>query len=141
MGLDNIGIFDRSNLPEGIKLEEADTTSWMAMYAGNMLAMAIEIALHDATYEDMTIKFYEHFQHITEAFNQFHENKTNLWNENDGFFYDVAVLSDGRKEAIQVRSIVGLSCLYGVSIIKKRVTDSPEKFPYAPRMVQEHERL
>jgi hypothetical protein len=119
MGLDNIGIFDRSNLPEGIKLEEADTTSWMAMYAGNMLGIAIEIAIHDSSFDDMTIKFYEHFQHISEAFNQFDKNKTELWNEKDGFFYDVAILPDGNREAIQLRSIVGLSCLYGVSIIKK----------------------
>jgi len=119
LGLDNIGIFNRSNLPEGLKLEEADATSWMAMYAGNMLGIALEIALHDPAYEDVTTKFYEHFEHISEAFNQFEENKKNLWDDTDGFFYDVAELADNTKESIQVRSIVGLSCLFGVSIIKK----------------------
>jgi hypothetical protein len=118
LGLDNIGLFDRSHLPKGIKLEEADATSWMAMYAGNMLGIALEIAMHDPSYEDVTTKFYEHFQHISEAFNQFDENKKNLWNEKDGFFYDVAVLPNEIKEQIQVRTVVGLSCLFGVSIIK-----------------------
>jgi len=128
LGLDNVGIFDRSNLPEGMRLEEADATSWMAMYAGNMLNIALEIALHDPSYEDVTTKFYEHFVHITEAFNQYDEKEGNLWNEKDGFFYDVAIIENGERNVIQTRSIIGLSALFGVSIIKKETFTSLHNF-------------
>ncbi len=128
LGLDNVGIFDRSNLPPGMRLEEADATSWMAMFAGNMLNIALEIALHDSSYEDVTTKFYEHFVHITEAFNQYNENGKNLWNEADGFFYDVAIIENGERDVIQTRSIVGLSALFGVSIIKKDIFIALQRF-------------
>ena len=128
LGLDNIGIFDRSNLPSGIKLEEADATSWMAMYAANMLSIALEIAVYDSSFEDVTTKFYEHFEHISEAFNQFDTNEKGLWNETDGFFYDVAILPNGKRSPVQVRSMVGLSCLFGVSIIKREVFSSLKNF-------------
>jgi hypothetical protein len=132
LGLDNIGLFDRSNLPEGFKMEEADATCWMAMYAGNMLGIALEIAMQDPSFEDVTTKFYEHFDHISEAFNQFDENEKNLWNEKDGYFYDIAILPDGKRVPIEVRSIVGLSCLFGVSIIKKE---------YFPKLKSFHARM
>jgi hypothetical protein len=98
------------------------------MYAGNMLSIALEIALHDPTFEDVTTKFYEHFEHISEAFNQFGENQKGLWDEQDAFFYDIAILSDGSKSPIKVRSIVGLSCLFAVSVIKKEVFTSLKNF-------------
>ncbi len=128
LGLDNIGIFDRSNLPPGLELEQADATSWMAMYAGNMLAMALEIAMHDATYEDVATKFYEHYVYISESFNEFDANKKGLWNEEDGFFYDMALLPYGERAQIRVRTLVGLTCLYGVSIIKKEVFEKLKNF-------------
>jgi hypothetical protein len=128
LGLDNIGIFDRSNLPPGIHLEEADATSWMAMYAGNMLSIALEIAIHDPSYEDVTTKFYEHFIHISDAFNQFDGDEKGLWDETDGFFYDVAVLKSGERKPIKTRSVTGLSALFGVSIIKKEMFTSLKNF-------------
>jgi hypothetical protein len=128
LGLDNIGIFDRSNLPNNLELEQADGTSWMAMYAGNMLAMALEISLEDPTFEDVATKFYEHYVYISEAFNMFDANKKGLWNEEDGFFYDMAILPNGEKEQIRVRTIVGLTCLFGASIIKNKVFGSLKSF-------------
>lgn len=128
LGLDNIGIFDRSNLPHGLELEQADATSWMAMYAGNMLAMALEISLADPSFEDVATKFYEHYVYISEAFNEFDANKKSLWNEEDGFFYDMAILLNGEKQQIRVRTMVGLTCLFGASIIKNKVFGSLQSF-------------
>jgi hypothetical protein len=128
LGLDNVGIFDRTNLPGGLKLEQADATSWMAMYAGNMLTIALEISLHDPTYEDVATKFYEHFVYISEAFNQFGAGEKGLWNEEDGFYYDMAILPDGNKNQIRVRSIVGLSCLFSASIVKNENLKPLESF-------------
>jgi hypothetical protein len=124
----NIGIFDRTNLPDGMKLEQADATSWMAMYAGNMLTIALEISLHDPTFEDVATKFYEHYIYISEAFNRFGLNEKGLWNEEDGFYYDIATLPNGEKDQIRVRSIVGLSCLFSASIISDKSLKSLPSF-------------
>lgn len=127
LGLDNIGVFDRSSaIPGGGILEQADGTSWMAMYCLNMLEMAIEIAQVDDTYEDVTTKFLEHFVYITESLNRIGENWTGSWDDEEGFFYDVLSMPDGRFIPVKVRSLVGLSTLFAVLVLKK---DMLEKLP------------
>jgi hypothetical protein len=115
LGLDNIGVFNRSiQLPDQIALEQADGTSWMGMYALNMLDIALEIALTDDAFEDTATKFYEHFVLIADALNEL-----NLWNSQDNFFYDVLVLKGELPVALKVRSIVGVAPVFAVSIINK----------------------
>lgn len=129
LGLDNIGVFNRSFSQQGnIQLEQADGTSWMGMYALNMMDIAIEIALHDNAFEDTATKFFEHFVFIAEALNEH-----NLWNAEDSFFYDVLNVAGNDPLPLRIRSIVGLSPLFAVSNIyawelnklrdfKKRIT-------------------
>lgn len=127
LGLDNIGVFDRSNMiPGGGVLEQADGTSWMAMYSLNMLEMALEISQYNPAYEDVTTKFFEHFVYIAESLNRIGENWTGSWDEEEGFFYDVLSLPDGRYIPLKVRSLVGLSTLFAVLVLKK---DLLEKLP------------
>ena len=98
LGLDNIGVFDRSNdLPMGGHLEQSDGTSWMAMFCLNMLAIALELAKEDKAYEDVASKFFEHFVYISDAMNNVGEEETELWNERDGFYYDVLHLAESAK--------------------------------------------
>ena len=119
LGLDNIGIFDRSQpLPTGGHLEQADATGWMAMYALNMMVIALEISRTDPTYEDVASKFFEHFAHIAEAFNGWGgDGQVRLWNEEDGFFYDVIHFDDGRSVELKTRSLVGIIPLYAVAVM------------------------
>ncbi|MFN8291053.1 MAG: glucosidase [Chitinophagaceae bacterium] len=120
LGLDNIGVFDRSNMiPGGGVLEQADGTSWMAMYCLNMLEMALEISQYNPAYEDVTTKFFEHFVYIAESLNRIGDNWTGSWDEQDGFFYDVLAMPDGRYIPVKVRSLVGLSPLFAVLVLKK----------------------
>lgn len=124
LGLDNIGIFDRSKaFPGGLILEQADGTSWMGMYALDMMDIALEIAIHDNTFEDAATKFYEHFVIIAEALNEL-----GLWSEEDGFFYDVLSLNSSDAFALKIRSIVGLSPMFAVSVIEKEVFDKLPDF-------------
>ncbi len=127
LGLDNIGVFDRSSaIPGGGVLEQADGTSWMAMYCLNMLEMALEISQHNPNYEDVTTKFFEHFIYIAESLNRIGENWTGSWDDEEGFFYDVLAMPDGRYIPLKVRSLVGLSTLFAVLVLKK---DLLEKVP------------
>jgi hypothetical protein len=127
LGLDNIGVFDRSSMiPGGGVLEQADGTSWMAMYCLNMLEMALEISQSNPNYEDVTTKFFEHFVYIAESLNRIGENWTGSWDDTEGFFYDVLSLPDGRFLPVKVRSLVGLSPLFAVLVLKK---DLLEKLP------------
>jgi hypothetical protein len=112
LGLDNIGVINRNEIPDGYTLEQVDGTSWMAMYALNMLDIALEIAKTDRTFEDVATKFYEHFVLISASMNEAH-----LWHQEDDFFYDVLINSTGKFFPIKVRSVVGLSVLFGVSVI------------------------
>jgi hypothetical protein len=113
LGLDNIGIFDRSSrLPVGCNLEEADGTAWMGMYASCMLRMALEIAQYDNSFEDIATKYFEHYVLIAEAFND-----KDLWNEEEAFYYDVLNLPEGIKLPLKVRSLVGITSLFAASII------------------------
>ena len=122
LGLDNIGVFDRSNtIPGGGVLEQADGTSWMAMYCLNMLEMALEISQYNPAYEDVTTKFFEHFIYIAESLNRIGENWTGSWDAEEGFFYDVLSMPDGRFIPVKVRSLVGLSTMLGVFVLKKEL--------------------
>lgn len=129
LGLDNIGVFDRSAaIPGNGFLEQADGTSWMAMYSLNMLDMALEIAQEDPVgFEDVATKFLEHFIYIAEALNQRTKERIGSWDEEDGFFYDVLGLPDGRYIPLKVRSLVGLSSLFATLILdKKRLENLPD---------------
>ena len=129
LGLDNIGVFDRSNMiPGGGQLEQADGTSWMAMYCLNMLEMALELAQYNNNYEDVTTKFFEHFVYIAESLNRIGENWTGSWDEEEGFFYDVLSLPDGRYIPLKVRSLVGLSTLFAVLVLKKELLEKVPEF-------------
>ena len=115
LGLDNIGLFDRNTeLPPGWILGQADGTSWMAMYCLNLLGMSLELALEDPAYEDVASKFWEHFVYIAYAMHHVGEEGFNLWDEEDGFFYDVLRRPDGSHETIRIRTLVGLIPLSAV---------------------------
>jgi hypothetical protein len=118
LGLDNIGVFDRSApLPTGGYLEQADGTAWMALFCQNMLEIAAELAMHRPAYSEMALKFVEHFLWIASA--MVHAGKdTGMWDEADGFFYDVLRLPDGRSERLKVRSMVGLLPLCAVTVFE-----------------------
>ena len=129
LGLDNIGVFDRSaELPTGGLIEQADGTSWMAMYCLNMLTIALELAQENPVYEDMATKFFEHFLYIADAMTHIGEERTQLWDEEDGFFYDVLHLPDGQRLRLKVRSIVGLSPLFAVMTIEPALLEKLPKF-------------
>ncbi|MEO6733539.1 MAG: glucosidase [Ferruginibacter sp.] len=129
LGLDNIGVFDRSNMiPGGGTLEQADGTSWMAMYSLNMLEMALELAQNNSNYEDVTTKFFEHFIYIADSLNRIGENWTGSWDEEEGFFYDVLAMPDGRYIPLKVRSLVGLSTLFAVLVLKKEQLEKVPEF-------------
>ncbi|MCA1639650.1 MAG: glucosidase [Acidobacteria bacterium] len=128
LGLDNIGVFDRNiKLPNGGFIEQSDGTSWMAMYCLNMLAIALELAKEDAVYEDVASKFFEHFVYISDAMNNVGKENTELWNERDGFYYDVLHLENERNIPLRVRSMVGLIPLFAVATLEgKWLDDLPE---------------
>jgi hypothetical protein len=118
LGLDNVGVFDRSKpLPDGGFIEQSDGTSWMAAYSLNMLAIALELARTDKAYEDVASKFFEHFVYISDAMNNLGSEATELWNEKDGFYYDTLHL-DGKQTPIKLRSMVGLIPLMAVETME-----------------------
>src|SRR6266699_100882 len=122
LGLDNIGVFDRNKpLPTGGHLEQSDATSWMAMYSLNMLAIAMELARQNPAYEDVASKFWEHFLHIAHAMAggsaEGDEEGRDLWDNQDGFFYDVIAFPDGRHVPLKLRSMVGLLPLLAVETL------------------------
>ena len=121
LGLDNIGVFDRSRpLPTGGHLEQADGTAWMAFYCATMLAMALELAKEDPAYEDLASKFFEHFVAIADAMN--HLGGRGLWDEEDGFYYDQLHLPAG-EVPLKVRSLVGLVPLIAVEVLEDEIID------------------
>jgi len=125
LGLDNIGVFDRSApLPTGGHIEQSDGTSWMGMYSLNMLAIALELAREDPAYEDVASKFFEHFVYICRAMNNIGGEKIELWNKEDGFFYDVLHLPDGHPLPLKVRSMVGLIPLFAIETLVSDVVDT-----------------
>ncbi|MFG6098101.1 glucosidase [Leptothoe sp. ISB3NOV94-8A] len=119
LGLDNIGVFDRSSaLPTGGHLEQSDGTSWMAMYCLNMLTIALELAKENPVYEDMATKFFEHFLYIADAMNHIGQDRSQLWDAEDGFFYDVLQFPNGDRQRLKVRSMVGLIPLFAVMTLE-----------------------
>ena len=123
LGLDNIGVFDRSQpLPSGVVLEQADGTAWMAFYCITMLAMAIELSKDNPACEDLASKFFEHFVGICDAMN--HLGGTGLWNEEDGFYYDHLIVDGGPAVQLRVRSLVGLVPLIAVSVLEDTVIEA-----------------
>jgi len=124
LGLDNIGVFDRSApLPTGGHIEQSDGTSWMAMYCLNMLAIALELARENPAYEDVASKFFEHFVYIAHATHHRGGEEINLWDEQDGFYYDVLHLPNGEHRPLKVRSMVGLIPLYAVETLEPDIVD------------------
>ncbi|HET6181952.1 MAG TPA: glucosidase [Candidatus Sulfotelmatobacter sp.] len=122
LGLDNIGVFDRgAPLPTGGYIQQSDGTSWMAMYTLNLLAIALELAKEESCYEDLASKFWEHFIYIAHAMSHRGHNSIGLWNEQDGFFYDVLKLPDGTEFPMKIRSMVGLIPLFAVETLEPEV--------------------
>jgi hypothetical protein len=118
LGLDNIGVFDRSApLPHGGFISQADGTAWMAMYSLNLMRIALELARHNPVYQDIATKFFEHFLHIAQAMNNIGESGIGLWDEDDEFYYDVMHFPDGRNVPLKVRSLVGLLPLTAVEVL------------------------
>ena len=131
LGLDNIGVFDRSApLPTGGHIEQSDATSWMGMYCLNMLTIALELARDNRAYEDVASKFFEHFVYISQAMNNIGGEKIELWDKEDGFFYDVLHLPDGKTFPLKVRSIVGLIPLFAVETLDGDLIDSLPRFKH-----------
>ena len=133
LGLDNIGVFDRSSpLPTGGSLEQADGTAWVCMFAQNMLEIALELTAYDPFYEDMAVKFAEHFIWIAGAMNQM--GNEGMWDEEDGFYYDVLRLPDGNAKRLKVRSMVGLLPLCATTVIERW---QRERMPRVMSVLQE----
>jgi hypothetical protein len=136
LGLDNIGVFDRSSpLPTGGHLEQADGTAWVSLFSQNMFEIAFELAAHDPFYEDMAIKFADHFLWIARAMNQ--TGPDGMWDEEDGFYYDVLRLPDGRATRLKVRSMVGLLPLCATTVIEPW---QRERVPRAAKVLAERMR-
>lgn len=100
-----VQVFDRTNLPPGIKLEQADGTAWSSVFCNNMFKIAVELAHYDKSYEDIASSFFEHFVRISTAINNF--GGTGLWDEEDGFYYDKVKYDNGDAQVLRVRSLVG----------------------------------
>lgn len=124
LGLDNIGVFDRNKpLPTGGYLNQSDATSWMAMYCLNLMRIALELALHNRSYEDIATKFFEHFLYVAQAMTHIGDDGMGLWNDEDGFFYDVLRFPDGRLMPLKLRSMVGLIPLNAVEILEPEMLE------------------
>ena len=135
LGLDNIGIFDRSSpLPTGGILEQADGTAWMAFFSQNMLELAVALAEDDASYEGFVVKFVQHFFQIAAAMDPMGEHPDEMWDEEDGFYYDVLRLPDGSGRRIAVRSLVGLLPLCATSVVPMAAA---ERIPRAMAQIRE----
>ncbi|HAL82869.1 MAG TPA: glucosidase [Mucilaginibacter sp.] len=127
LGLDNIGVFDRNTkLSGGETLEQADGTSWMAMYSLNLLRIAAELAITNKAYNDIASKFFEHFIYIAGAISNLGQDKEGLWDDTDGFFYDQIRLPDGSTQKMRIRSIVGLIPLFAAEVLDESdITENP----------------
>ncbi len=129
LGLDNISVFNRSeHLPEGGDLYQSDATSWMGMFCLNMLTIALELAKTNKSFEDMASKFYEHFLYISEAINFEENHMPSLWDEEDGFYYDILLMPDGNHQQLKVKSLVGLMPLLSVTTIEEETLEKFEGF-------------
>ncbi|NNC49308.1 MAG: glucosidase [Flaviramulus sp.] len=120
LGLDNIGVFDRNHMPQGIKrMQQADATSWMAMFTINMLRMSLELSKNNKIYEESVTKFFRHFLNIAWAMHHIGKKDISLWDDQDNFYYDVVEMSSGSTDLLRVRSLVGVIPMFAVEIIPK----------------------
>lgn len=133
LGLDNIGVFDRGALPTGGYLAQADGTAWMGVYAIGMLAIAVELAMHDKTYEHLAHKFFQHFLYIADAINAERDGDVGLWDPQDRFYYDQLYLPSGERVPLRVRSAVGMIPIFAVAVIE------PEKLDNLPQLKEKVE--
>jgi Glycosyl hydrolase family 63 C-terminal domain len=140
LGLDNIGIFDRSNpLPGGGRLEQADGTAWMAFFSQNMLQIALELAMQDEVYAEMALKFIEHFFWIAAAMDRVGVNQDEMWDEEDGFFYDVVRLPNGNAQRLKLRSLVGLLPLCATTVLEQSTIERyPQTLTKASEFIERH---
>jgi Glycosyl hydrolase family 63 C-terminal domain len=139
LGLDNIGIFDRSApLPTGGTINQSDGTAWMAMYTLNLMRIALELALDDHVYEDIATKFFEHFLYIAEAMSNIGGEGIGLWDETDEFYYDVLHLPDGERIPLRLRSMVGLIPLFAVEVLDGSVFTRLPSFTARLRWFLDH---
>jgi hypothetical protein len=133
LGLDNIGVFDRSApLPTGGNLEQADGTAWMSLFTQNMVELSVELAVEDSSYQDMVFKFIEHFYYIASAMNS--DGEDGMWDEEDGFYYDFLRLPDGTGQRLKVRSLVGLLPLCATTVMESWQRD---RIPKAMEQINE----
>lgn len=129
LGLDNIGVFDRNHMPPGIKnLQQADATSWMAMFSLNMLRISLELANRNPAYEESAAKFFRHFLSIGWAMDNIGEKNISLWDDEDNFYYDAVQLDNGKSQRLKIRSLVGLIPLLAVEIINSSTFDQMQEF-------------
>lgn len=129
LGLDNIGVFDRNHMPPGIKnLQQADATSWMAMFSLNMLRMSLELAKRNPAYEESAAKFFRHFLGIAWAMDNIGDKNISLWDDDDNFYYDAVQLNNGQSQRLKVRSLVGIIPLLAVEIINSTTFDQMREF-------------
>jgi hypothetical protein len=134
LGLDNIGVFDRNQpLPDGSTVEQSDGTSWMAMYCLNMLSIALELATYNAAYEDVASKFVEHYLFICHSINNMGEDNLELWDDEDGFYYDALYREGEPAKHVKVRSMVGLIPLFASTVLE---ADTLERFPHFSRRIE-----
>lgn len=129
LGLDNIGVFDRNHMPPGItRMQQADATSWMAMFALNMLSMSLELAKTNKAYEEAAAKFFRHFLNIAWAMHHIGKKDISLWDDTDNFYYDVVEMSSGVTDRLKVRSLVGIIPMFAVEIIHKDLFEQLREF-------------
>ena len=129
LGLDNIGVFDRSYMPPGIKnMQQADATSWMSMFALNMLRISLELAHYNEAYEESAAKFFRHFLNIAWAMHHIGQRNISLWDDQDNFYYDVIQLEDGGTQRLKVRSLVGIIPVFAVEVMHRSIFDQLYEF-------------
>lgn len=129
LGLDNIGVFDRDmQFPDGGEIEQADATSWMAMFCLNMMRISLELSAYNSVYQDMATKFFEHFLYIADAMVHMGHNGTSLWDEEDEFFYDVLHMPNSKDIKLKIHSIVGLIPLFAVEVLEPEILETAPKF-------------
>jgi hypothetical protein len=139
LGMDNIGVFDRSApLPTGGKIEQSDGTSWMAMFALNLMRMALELAKTNPVYQEMASKFFEHFLYIAHAMTLGGGGKFNLWDEQDQFYYDVLHMPDDTRTRLRIRSMVGLIPLFAVEVLEDELLDAVPEFTARAQWLVQH---
>ncbi|GAB2794097.1 hypothetical protein HNQ93_003832 [Hymenobacter luteus] len=139
LGLDNIGVFDRSApLPDGAYIEQADGTAWMAMFALNMMRMALELARHNPVYQDMASKFFEHFLYIAHAMTNLADEQIDMWDEEDGFYYDMLHTPEHGRLPLRVRSMVGLIPLFAVEVLDEDTLQLMPRFVYRLNWFLDH---